>query len=175
MVLCGDFNFDLDGTRADWPEVAMLRKIKRLGFIDTFPHVNPSDPGYTEDTTNNVMRWNQKLIEKHYRFDAVLAKGLHPIASRLIGTESEELSPEATDWFIEKISECEGDRTRLRGYDAATGRVQINPSDHYGVLTTFGPGSSRSSSSSKSRKSKSKSGGSRTRKNRVSAWRFISV
>jgi hypothetical protein len=167
MVLCGDFNFDLDGSRADWPEIAMLRKIKRLGFVDTFPHVNRKedkpDPGYTEDTTNNVMRWNQKLIEKHYRFDAVLAKGMKPMESRLIGTESDWLTPEETDWFIEKISECEGDRSRLRGYDATTGRVQINPSDHYGVLTTFAPGSSSSSS-----KRKSKSGGSRrTRKQRT--------
>jgi hypothetical protein len=103
------------------------------------------------------------LIEKHYRFDAVLAKGLHPVASRLVGTESEELTPEATDWFIEKISECEGDRSRLRGYDVATGRLQINPSDHYGVLTTFAPGSASSSSSSRKRRS----GGSRTRRART--------
>ena len=163
MVLCGDFNFDLDGSRANWPEVAMLRKIKRLGFVDTFPHVNSSDPGYTEDTTNNVMRWNQKLIEKHYRFDAVLAKGLRPTESRLIGTESEELSPADSDWFIEKISECAGDRSRLRGYDVATGRLQINPSDHYGVLTTFAPGSASASSSSSSRK-RSSGGSRRTRK-----------
>jgi len=167
MVLCGDFNFDLDGSRADWPEVAMLRKIKRLGFVDTFPHVNPEDPGYTEDTTNNVMRWNQKLIEKHYRFDAVLAKGLRPTESRLIGTESEELTPEATDWFIEKISECAGDRSQLRGYDAATGRLQINPSDHYGVLTTFSSSSSSSSSSRKRSKRKSSGGSRQTRKNRA--------
>ena len=144
MVLCGDFNFDLDGTRADWPEMAMLRKIKRLGFIDTFPHVNPGVPGYTEDTTNNVMRWNQKLIEKHYRFDAVLAKGLKPIESRLVGTEADWLNSEETDWFIEKFSECDGNRSLLKGYNETSGRIQINPSDHYGVLTSFGPKSASS-------------------------------
>jgi hypothetical protein len=90
------------------------------------------------------MRWNQKLIDKHYRFDAVLAKGLKPIESRLVGTEADWLTPEETDWFIEKFSECDGNRSLLKGYDETSERIQINPSDHYGVLTTFGSKSSSS-------------------------------
>ena len=39
MVLCGDFNFDLDGTRADWPEIAMMRAIKNA--IDPKNTLNP--------------------------------------------------------------------------------------------------------------------------------------
>jgi len=164
MVLCGDFNFDLDGTRSDWPEIAMLRKIMRLGFVDTFPHVNPGNPGYTEDTDLNYMRWNQKLIEKKYRCDAVLAKGLRPKESRLIGVESVFLSPAETEWFIANMSELgTGDRSRLRGYEDS--RIKINPSDHFGVLTTFGPPGSGSRSGSRSRsRSSSRGGKRRTRK-----------
>ncbi|NDB87154.1 MAG: hypothetical protein EB127_31400, partial [Alphaproteobacteria bacterium] len=155
IVLCGDFNFDLDGSRNGWPETEMLQQFKSVGFIDTFRYLNPHDPGYTEDTFINVMRWNQKFIEKFYRFDGIFSKGLRPRFSRIIGTETTLLSKEETDWFIEHMSDhtVYGDRLPLRGME--DNLMQINPSDHFGVLTIFGP---------KSKKRKTlKSNGSRSR------------
>ena len=94
-IICGDFNFHLDGTSHDWPEVAMIERFKADGFMDTFRQVNPEDPGYTEDTDFNAMRWNQKLIEKHYRYDGILFKGVwKPTNSILIGRDTECLTPE---------------------------------------------------------------------------------
>jgi len=155
IVLCGDFNFDLDGSRNGWPETEMLRQFKSIGFIDTFRYLNPRDPGYTEDTFLNVMRWNQKFIEKFYRFDGIFSKGLQPRSSSIIGTETTLLTKEETDWFIENMSDhtIYGDDLPLRGMEGNL--MQINPSDHFGVLTIFGP---------KSKKRKTlKSNGSRTR------------
>ena len=137
IILCGDFNFDLDGSRGDWPEVAMLRRFHRMGFVDTFRQRNPHDPGYTEDTDLNFMRWNQKFIEKKYRFDAVLARGPWVIHdSRLIGTESQLLDPTESEWFLKHMSEFVPGGEPLRG--TAGDLIPINPSDHFGVLTKFG-------------------------------------
>lgn len=141
IVLCGDFNFHLDGARSDWPELAAMRRILHMGFVDTFRHRNPYDPGYTEDTDLNYMRWNQKLIEKKYRFDAVFAKGPWFIRdARLVGTESQLLDAIESEWFLKNISEfVPGGVKTLAGI--RDGLVPINPSDHFGVLTKFGPGS----------------------------------
>ena len=142
MILCGDFNFDIDGSRSDWPEISMIRKIKRIGFIDTFRERYPDDPGYTEDTDLNFMRWNQKLIEKKYRFDAVFSKGPWFIRdSRLIGTERQLLDEKESAWFLKHMSEFVPDGLKgLKGLE--DGLIPINPSDHFGVLTKFGPSSS---------------------------------
>ena len=148
MILCGDFNFHIDGGRSDWPELAMMRRILRLGFVDTFRHRNPYDPGFTEDTDLNYMRWNQKLIEKKFRFDAVFAKGPWFIRdSRMIGTESQLLDETESAWFLKHISEfVPGGPKKLAGIRG--GLVPINPSDHFGVLTKFGPASPSASPSS---------------------------
>jgi len=145
MILCGDFNFNLDGSRSEWPEIAMIRKIKRMGLSDTFRDKNPHDPGFTEDTDLNFMRWNQKLIEKKLRFDAVFARGPWFIRdSRLIGTEIELLDPEGSAMFLQHISDYKSSAGKeLKG--VVDGLIPINPSDHFGVLTTFGPTSPISS------------------------------
>jgi len=138
IIFCGDFNFHLDGARGEWPELATMRRILHMGFVDTFRHRNPHDPGYTEDTDLNFMRWNQKLIEKKYRYDGIFAKGAWFIRdSRLIGTESQLLDEENSTWFLKNISEfVPGGAHKLAG--THEGLVPINPSDHFGVLTKFG-------------------------------------
>ena len=104
-IICGDFNFHLDGELKDWPELAMIDRFKADGFIDTFRQVNPDDPGFTEDTDFNAMRWNQKLIEKQYRYDGILFKGAwKPTGSVLIGRDTECLTPEESEWFIKNMS-----------------------------------------------------------------------
>jgi len=136
FIICGDFNFHLDGTLEDWPEMEMIHKLKSDGFVDSYRKVN-KDPGYTEDTDLNKMRWNQKLIEKFYRFDAILYKG--PLAvkkSVVMGHEEVCLSKADSDWFIDKLSDAKGGReSQLK---TCVGGLPINPSDHFGVLTWFG-------------------------------------
>jgi len=146
-ILCGDFNFDLDGSVEDWPEMEMIHALKTLGFIDTFRLLRPSDPGFTEDTKTNLMRWNQKLIEKQYRYDGVFyriapspRRGWALKESNLIGQESACLTTADSAWFIDKMSEAKGGHeAELRGceHEEGTIRVPILASDHFGVLTNF--------------------------------------
>jgi hypothetical protein len=144
VILCGDLNFHLDGRIEDWPEIEMLTKYKTLGFIDTYRALNPDEGGFTEDTDRNPMRWNQKLIEKHYRYDGIFYKSVSsvPHSSALIGTEFECIDTVESKWFIEKISEVvpdELDRLIQCPPDKDHKiRLPINPSDHFGVLTAFG-------------------------------------
>ena len=137
-VICGDFNFDLDGTIREWPEQEMIEKFKTLGFVDTYRRIRKRG-GLTEDTDLNLMRWNQKLIEKKYRYDAILYKGNWQIAnSRIIGTDLNYLNEEESEWFYEELSEATT-KDRLRGtIKTKKGlRLPINASDHFGVLTKF--------------------------------------
>ena len=154
-ILCGDFNFDLDGNIDEWPEMEMLDKLKALGFIDTFRKLNPTDPGYTEDTDRNFMRWNQKLIKKQFRYDGVFyrpppppgeanSKGWGLLSAKLIGLEEECLSKENSQWFLENMTdptvrttrqdEMRGCKTNSKGAFL----LPINPSDHFGVVVEFG-------------------------------------
>jgi exonuclease III len=155
IIICGDFNFHLDGEVGDWPEMEMIHTLKGDGFVDSYRSVNPTKPGFTEDTDLNKMRWNQKLVEKFFRFDAVLYKGpLVTKKSEVIGLGEECLSQEDTDWFIQKLSEARGGREGQLKYCGGKwmDQLPINPSDHFGVLSTFGPLRSRSRSKSKSKR-----------------------
>jgi exonuclease III len=145
VILCGDFNCDLDGSNEEWPELEMMQMMKDDGFKDTFRYLYPDEPGYTEDTDLNHMRWNQKLMYKQYRYDAILYRRMGlghwvPQASRIIGTESAYLNAADSAWFLAEVSEAEGPAL-LHGVAAdADGQMilPINPSDHFGVLTQFG-------------------------------------
>ena len=144
-ILCGDFNCDLDGSLEEWPELEMMQMMKDDGFKDTFRYLYPDEPGYTEDTDLNHMRWNQKLMYKQYRYDAILYRRMGlgrwaPRASRIIGLESMYMNAADSAWFLAEISEAEGPAL-LHGVAAdAAGQMilPINPSDHFGVLTQFG-------------------------------------
>ena len=112
VLVCGDFNCDLDGSKLEWPEIAMLDEYKRFGFQDTFRRANPDDPGLTEDTDLNPMRWNQKLVEKHLRYDAIFYKPAAADAwniqsSEIIGTDYECLDAKNSAWFIKHMSEVD--------------------------------------------------------------------
>jgi exonuclease III len=146
-IVCGDFNFHLDGSLEDWPEMEMLQQYAAYGFIDTFRRLNLDEPGFTEDTDRNPMRWNQKLIEKHYRYDGILYRPVgtgsrwNPRKSILIGTRHECLGAADSKWFIEKMSEVKPDELDKLTHCAynRSGKllVPINASDHFGVRTVF--------------------------------------
>jgi len=139
VVICGDFNFHLDGVKADWPEMDSLEALQRIRFEDTYRTLYPKDPGYTEDTTKNLMRWNHKLMEKQYRYDAILYKGVSwkPVSSTLIGLGTHYLSAEDSTWFLDVISDARKQRREgdLRGIH--DGCIPIQASDHFGVVTRF--------------------------------------
>lgn len=108
VVLLGDFNMrddENDGIAAP--------------FVDVWPLLRPDAPGYTEDTSINLMRLDSTGKERHVRFDRVLVKGPHwsPARIDLLGTEP--ISPELPRVF---------------------------PSDHFGVVCRMkrsGPYSNR--------------------------------
>jgi len=145
VVVCGDFNFHQDGRRSDWPELEMIEKFKKIGFVDTYRKVN-KDRGLTEDTDKNLMRWNQKLIEKKLRFDAILYRarptGWLVNKSKVIGKDLEYLNAEDSQWFYDNVSEAHkfGGVSKLKGVKHnAAGKmlIPINASDHFGVVTDF--------------------------------------
>ena len=82
-VVLGDFNMrDAENGRITAP------------FRDVWPALRPDEPGYTEDTTINHMRYDMKDKHRHVRFDRVLlvGDGWSASAIDLLGTEP--VSPE---------------------------------------------------------------------------------
>uniref|UniRef100_A0A6C0HP19 Endonuclease/exonuclease/phosphatase domain-containing protein n=1 Tax=viral metagenome TaxID=1070528 RepID=A0A6C0HP19_9ZZZZ len=148
IIICGDLNFHLDGTINDWPEVAMLNKLKDTGFVDTFRHLHTSKTGFTEDTDLNMMRYNYKLLNKFYRYDGLFIKpgaDAHrfvSVKSRVFGQELMYLNVKESEWFYKNMSQAvklgldvsklKGVKMLDRGYS-----LPINASDHFGVITHF--------------------------------------
>jgi tyrosyl-DNA phosphodiesterase 2 len=82
-VLLGDFNMrDTENGRITAP------------YCDIWPALRPRDPGFTEDTSINHMRFDARNKKRHVRFDRVLLKGSRWRASdvELLGTQP--ISPE---------------------------------------------------------------------------------
>jgi exonuclease III len=141
-VICGDFNFHLDGTEAEWPEMEMIRRFEHVGFVDTYRKIHRVG-GLTEDTDTNLMRWNQKLMEKKYRYDGILYRpgNWSVVGSQVIGKDLVYLNEADSEWFYDEVSEAHklGGKSRLRGvrHTRKGMRLPINASDHFGVLTKF--------------------------------------
>ena len=96
--------------RRGWQLRAVFRALRRVGnavvlgdfnmrddennripaaYCDVWPALRPDEPGYTEDTSINLMRYDMKNKHRHVRFDRVLIKGdgWTPTAIELLGTE----------------------------------------------------------------------------------------
>jgi exonuclease III len=144
VLVCGDFNFHLDGTKEEWPESAILNKFSRDGFIDTYRDLN-RDLGLTENTDLNMMRYNQKLVHKKFRFDAILYKsvrGWRCTKSEVFGQELEYLNEKNSEWFFNYISEANHKGIGIDGLKGVKKRgkkykLPINASDHFGVVNKF--------------------------------------
>ena len=72
IFLMGDFNFNLDGNKNDWPEMNIFNNYRKL-FDDSFIK-SGQDYGLTEDTYINTMRYNIKKYHKCFRYDGILYK-----------------------------------------------------------------------------------------------------
>ena len=82
-VVLGDFNMrDAENDRIAAP------------YCDVWPALRPDEPGFTEDTSINHMRYDARNKKRHVRFDRVLIKGNRWCAMdiELLGTEP--ISPE---------------------------------------------------------------------------------
>jgi endonuclease/exonuclease/phosphatase family metal-dependent hydrolase len=78
VVMMGDFNIRDS-------EDAVIGQ----DYRDAWPALRPAEPGYTEDTTINHMRFDMKDKHRHVRFDRVLIKGdaWIPESIELLGRE----------------------------------------------------------------------------------------
>lgn len=77
-VILGDFNLR-DAENGILP----------VGYCDVWPALRPGEPGFTEDTTINHMRYDMEDKHRHVRFDRVLVKGDRwaPESIELLGRE----------------------------------------------------------------------------------------
>lgn len=101
-ILMGDFNFC-----ATWEEKKALIDSR---YEDIWAALRADEPGYTEDTDINLMRWLIRNKPKHVRFDRILLRSPNWQANsiHLLGTKP--VSPEQLDIF---------------------------PSDHFGLVATI--------------------------------------
>lgn len=78
VVMVGDFNIRDSEDAVIGPD-----------YRDAWPVLRPGEPGYTEDTTINHMRFDMKDKHRHVRFDRVLTKGDRwiPESIELLGRE----------------------------------------------------------------------------------------
>jgi exonuclease III len=142
MIILGDINFHLDGKIEDWPEINKLEKLKEYGFIDSYRSLFPNVktyPGYTEDTETNLMRYNSKFVDKQFRFDGILSKGLTPINCKILGTNEIKLTADEIVNMIEQFVYIENlDKMRVaKSIDNPEGELALWPSDHFGILSHF--------------------------------------
>jgi exonuclease III len=141
VVICGDFNFHLDGDPKEWPEAEMMDKLYKCGFVDTYRQKNRG-PGYTENTDLNLMRWNHKLVDKKYRYDAILYRPVRRSwkihSSSLFGKKLGYLNAEDSNWFVDIITNSKS-WSKMKGVTEISKerRIAINASDHFGVRTVF--------------------------------------
>lgn len=105
-IVLGDFNMrDGENDRID------------PSYVDVWPAVRPGEPGFTEDTSINLMRYDMKDKHRHVRFDRVLVKGeaWRPEDVSLLGTEP--VTPDLPRVFP---SDHFGVECRLSAADATT-------------------------------------------------------
>lgn len=91
-ALMGDFNFCSTSAENDNLDAA---------YLDLWAHLRPDEPGWTEDTTVNVMRRVHHRNEKHARYDRILWRGAdwRPVSIELLGTEPIEPGLFCSDHF----------------------------------------------------------------------------
>ena len=142
FVILGDFNFDLNDINGIFfPEIRYLKDImEKNNCVDSFKYINPTEPGLTEDTDINSLRWNDKFEIKKYRYDAIFsANKLKPIESKLFADipkilDSEENNNAYVNVFVkDKIN---NPKLKYIGH-VDNKKYELFVSDHFGVLSRF--------------------------------------
>jgi exonuclease III len=141
-IILGDINFHLDGNITDWPEIETLHQLKAEGFIDSFrtlfSDIN-AFPGYTEDTHINFMRYNSKFMDKQFRYDGIMSKGLKPVDCKILGINEIELTDEEIANMIEQFILIKNiHKVRVsKNSDGSNRKLSLWPSDHFGIMCIF--------------------------------------
>lgn len=141
-IILGDINFHLDGEIADWPEIEKLHDLRHDGFIDSFRVLFPNIelyPGYTEDTHINYMRYNSKFMEKQFRYDGIISKGLKPVDCKILGMNEIELTDDEIANMIEQFILAKNiHKIRVsKNPDGSNRKIALWPSDHFGIMCTY--------------------------------------
>jgi exonuclease III len=162
VVMVGDFNFELnsihyDGSQDDIENWSELIFLKELGLKDSFKTLNPTDPGYTENTDINTLRYLGKLEHKRLRYDGIFFnERLEPTKSGVVtniglkikddnkGVLDIEFDPIQTnqDYELAMVFRPGDVRNteKLEAYKAEKGLedgYEIFVSDHFGMMTEF--------------------------------------
>ena len=141
-IVLGDINFHLDGPISNWPELEKINSFNEDGFIDSFRSLFPNIetfPGYTEDTNVNLMRYNSKFMEKQFRYDGIMSKGLTPVDCKVLGTNEIELTDEEITNMIDQFVFVRNiDKIRVsKNADGSNRKLALWPSDHFGIMSVF--------------------------------------
>ena len=136
-IILGDFNIDINDTMGvNFPEIKYINELKSIGFNDNWTATNKSE-GYTENTDINLMRWNDKFIEKKTRVDGIFTRGIVPVNCVLIGDmEYLKVSSDDKMMFLKEFTKTKGKHEfdKLRFID---NYLPIFASDHFGVMSTL--------------------------------------
>jgi len=165
IVVLGDFNFELnsihyDGSPDDTDNWSELVFLKALGLKDSFKSLHPSDPGFTENTEINTLRYLGKLEDKQLRYDGIFFNDkLQANVCAVVNNEPLKIKEENRSQLelpmpfdpvkinedyelalvfkpgtdpksIEKLVEYKEKKSLADGYE-------LFVSDHFGVMTTF--------------------------------------
>lgn len=139
-IMVGDFNCHLDGDLTEWPEI---KEFDNMKMIDVWTKLR-GEPGFTEDTDINQMRWNIKLQEKRLRFDGIFYRNpddnqiVQPINIRITGRRpillDNDMSNKFIKFFVPKVDNIE---QKIRYFNKEKNMMALWPSDHFAVLATF--------------------------------------
>lgn len=136
-ILTGDFNCNLNGNLKEWPELSEFSNLN-----DTWTKLNLDKEGLTEDTDINQMRWNNKFMEKKFRYDGIFYKNpadndiLKPLTIKITGRKPIVLDKKMSEEFI-KYFVPDKRESLLRYYDQTKGLLALWPSDHFAVYAIF--------------------------------------
>jgi exonuclease III len=140
IILLGDLNFNLNGTVEEWPEKKYL---DALDLQDSWTETHPlTEPGLTEDTNKNFLRWNSKFEKKEYRYDAILCNDLLiPIESTIFGDKSVKIIGDDNEYYEKIILKNVLDERIIKytylNENQVKNQYDLFISDHFGVLSTF--------------------------------------
>lgn len=151
VIVLGDFNFDINSIGTDdavnWPESTILQS---LNMMDSWLEANNNpqklspewEMGLTENTKTNTLRFNSKLEEKMYRYDAIFYNNkLRVMDSQVILnkgmplTEIKDIQSYEEIIIPNSIKKNSNLMSKIIKNDKGT--YDLFASDHFGVMSVF--------------------------------------
>ena len=141
VVVLGDFNSELnalgyEGNPKNLEKWSELKFLEDLSLQDSFRVLHPADPGLTENTDINSLRFLGKLEEKALRYDGIFYNNsLTPISSKVVTNVPLQLDDNIKEVLGEFITpEYNYDKIRInKDYEDAM--VFIPPPNNIEAIT----------------------------------------